>query len=213
MGLTIGGGPFGHRDGQFDFGPLPEHVRYWEPWPRRMRAILGGETILDSKAGMLLQESGEFSTLYFPLSDFRAGTLEAIPSGEGSGRRWSVRLGERRVLECVASSPTHSNGVELMRGYATLEFASVDRWFEEDDPIYAHPRDPYHRVDVLSSSRHVVVRRGATVVAETRRPKLLFETSLPVRYYIPFDDMRIDLLLKSATVSECPYKGDGQHWT
>jgi uncharacterized protein (DUF427 family) len=88
----------------------------------------------------------------------------------------------------------------------------MDRWFEEDDPIYAHPRDPYHRVDVRSSSRHVLVRHDGDVVADSHRPKLLFETSNPTRYYLPFADVRLDLLERSDTVSQCPYKGDGQHW-
>lgn len=73
-------------------------------------------------------------------------------------------------------------------------------------------RDPYHRVDVRASSRHVVVRHRAQVIADSRRPKLLFETGVPIRYYLPFADVRSDLLLLSNTVSECPYKGDGQHW-
>jgi len=78
----------------------------------------------------------------------------------------------------------------------------IDRWLEEDDPIYAHPRDPYHRVDVRSSSRHVTMRHGR-VIAESRRPKLLFETRNPIRYYLPFADVRIELLQLSDTVSEC----------
>lgn len=93
-----------------------------------------------------------------------------------------------------------------------IDYAVIDRWFEEDDPIYAHPRDPYHRVDVRSASRHVTVRYGGQIIAESHRPKLLFETSNPIRYYLPFADVRIDLLQLSDTVSECPYKGDGQHW-
>ena len=97
-------------------------------------------------------------------------------------------------------------------GYVTVRYYTMDRWFEEDEPIYAHPRDPYHRVDVRASSRHVVVRRDHEVVAESRRPKLLFETAVPIRYYLPFAEVRIHLLEKSDTVSECPYQGDGQHW-
>lgn len=88
----------------------------------------------------------------------------------------------------------------------------MDRWFEEDEPVYAHVRDPYHRVDVRASSRHVVVRHRGRVVVESVRPKRLFETGNPTRHYLPFADVRLDLLERSDTVSECPYKGDGQHW-
>lgn len=88
----------------------------------------------------------------------------------------------------------------------------MDRWFEEDAPIYAHFRDPYHRVDVRMSSRHVVVRHGDLVIADSGRPRLLCETGGPTRYYLPFADVRIDVLELSGTVSECPYKGDGRHW-
>lgn len=73
-------------------------------------------------------------------------------------------------------------------------------------------RDPYHRVDVLASHRHVLVEHAGTIVADTTRPKMLFETGLPPRYYIPWADVRFGLLELSQTVSECPYKGDGQHW-
>lgn len=214
MSLTFGSGPFGTGgNGQFDFGALPRHVRYWEPWPRRMRAMLDGEILLDSRAGMLLHETGVFSQLYFPLADFRSDLLhESTSVGVPARQSWSTGSGAHLVERCITSSPFAADGSELLPGYATVGYASMDRWFEEDDPIYAHPRDPYHRVDVLSSSRAVVVRLGDTVIAQSRRPKLLFETGVPIRYYVPFDDVRLELLAKSDTISECPYKGDGQHW-
>ncbi len=88
----------------------------------------------------------------------------------------------------------------------------MDRWIKEDDPVYSLPRDPYHRVDVRSSSHHLVIRHGDVVVAESYRPKRFLETDLPVRYYLLFADARIDVLKLSDTISECPYKGHGQHW-
>jgi uncharacterized protein (DUF427 family) len=89
----------------------------------------------------------------------------------------------------------------------------MDAWFEEDDEVFVHPRDPYHRVDVLNSSRHVKVTLGGELVAETRRPRLLFETSLPVRYYIPMLDVKMELLDPSDTISRCPYKGVAAYWS
>ena len=89
----------------------------------------------------------------------------------------------------------------------------TDRWFEEDEEVFVHPKDPYHRVDVLESSRHVRVSLNGEVVAETSRPKLLFETGLPVRYYIPPEDVREELLVPSEKHTRCPYKGVASYWS
>lgn len=213
MSLTFGSGPFGSNGGEFDFGPPPEHVRYWEPWPRRMRAILAGETVLDSRLGVLLHETGALPVHYFPLDDLRQDRIEPAADDPETGRpRWSLRVGDRLAADAVTASPERADGGELLPGHVTIDFAAMDRWFEEDEPIYAHPNDPYHRVDVRAASRRVVVRHAGQIVAESDRPKLLFETGLPVRYYLPFADVRLGLLAKSETVSECPYKGHGQHW-
>jgi uncharacterized protein (DUF427 family) len=89
----------------------------------------------------------------------------------------------------------------------------VDAWFEEDEEVFVHPRDPYHRVDVLHSSRHIQIVVGGEVVADSSRPRLLFETGLPTRYYLPKLDVRLDLLKLSATVTRCPYKGVASHYS
>lgn len=213
MSLTLGSGPFGANGGTFNFAP-PSHVLYWEAWPRRMRAVFGGATVLDSRRGRLLHETGQMPRHYFPRDDLVQELLVPATGDTPAGQtpRWSVRVGDRLAENCVSGSPTGPDGAEILPGHVTLEFPAMDRWFEEDEPIYAHPRDPYHRVDVRAASRRVVVRHQGRVVATSERPKLLFETGLPIRYYLPFADIRIDLLTKSATISECPYKGDGQHW-
>lgn len=210
MSLTFGRAPFSsdHR-GAFDFGPVPEKISYVEGWPRRMRAVLGGQTVLDSRRGKLLHCTGTFPAWLFPLDDLRSDLLiEDEPD-----RAWTVRVGERSADGAVTRAPdVGGDAAAQLRGMVQIDYAAMDRWFEEDDPIYSHPRDPYHRVDVRASSRHVTVRHGGEVIAESQRPKLLFETSLPTRYYLPFADIRIGLLQRSDTVSECPYKGDGQYW-
>jgi uncharacterized protein (DUF427 family) len=86
-------------------------------------------------------------------------------------------------------------------------------WYEEDEQVHVHARDPHSRVDVLRSTRHVVVEFDGQVVADSTRPSLLFETWLPTRYYIPADDVRMDLLEPSATSSSCPYKGTARYWS
>ena len=207
MGLTFGSSPFGPTgEGRFDFD-APERVRYWEPWPRRMRAVVGNETVLDSERGLLFHESGRLPVHYFPLEDLRQDLLFEDPET----RTWSMRVGERLITKAASASPRQGEG-ELLPGFVAPHYGAMDGWFEEDDPIYGHPRDPYHRVDVRSSSRRVVVRLGDRLVADSSRPKLLFETANPIRYYLPLADVRLELLVQSQTVSRCPYKGDGQHW-
>ena len=83
----------------------------------------------------------------------------------------------------------------------------MDAWFEEDEQVFVHARDPYHRVDVVPTSRHIRVSFGGEVVAETRRANALFETGLPTRWYIPRNDVRHEVLETSASSTRCPYKG------
>ena len=89
----------------------------------------------------------------------------------------------------------------------------MDGWFEEDEEVYTHPRDPYTRVDILASSRHVRVEVDGVVLAESTSPRVLFETGLPPRYYLPKTDVRMDLLVPTDTVTHCPYKGQAQYWS
>ncbi len=99
-----------------------------------------------------------------------------------------------------------------MHDYVRFEWGAMDEWFEEDEPVYVHPRDPYKRVDILASSRHVTVRIGGVVVADSHRPHILFETGLPPRYYLPLADVRMDLLRPSDRRTQCPYKGTATYW-
>lgn len=209
MTLTFGRAPFGPGRGSFDTA-IPTEVSYVEAWPRRMRGVLAGRTVVDSVNGVMLHQTGHLAMLLFPIVDVAEDVLR---EQQGTPRRWTVQVGDRSVASAVSEPPTLADPAGgVLEGFVSVEGGAMDRWFEEDDPVYAHVRDPYHRVDVRSSSRHVVVRDRSIVVAESRRPKLLFETNLPVRFYLPFADVRLELLSLSDTVSECPYKGDGQHW-
>lgn len=104
------------------------------------------------------------------------------------------------------------NGVGIP-GYSRIDWNAVDAWFEEDEEVFKHPRDPYHRVDALHATRRVVVRIDGTVVADSSNPRFLFETGLPTRYYLPKLDVRMDLLHPTDTRSVCPYKGTAQYWS
>lgn len=208
MTLSMGRSPFGAERGSYD-GAVPDRVAYAEPWPRRLRAVLAGRTLLDTRRGVMLHRTAMAPSVLFPREDLDAASVVAGSQPD----RWTLQVGERSARDAVRSAPALAGAAgQRVAGLVSVQFGAPDRWFEEDEPVYAHLRDPYHRVDVRSSSRYVVVRHRGQVLAESRRPKLLFETGLPTRYYLPFSDVRLERLALSATVSECPYKGDGQHW-
>ena len=101
---------------------------------------------------------------------------------------------------------------EDLAGYVALDFAAFDAWYEEDESVAGHPRDPFHRVDVRRSARPVRIEVDGDVVAETTRARLLYETSLPVRYYLPREDVRVELE-PGERRTYCPYKGQASYWS
>lgn len=113
----------------------------------------------------------------------------------------------------VADTSLPTTSIEQLPDHVKVEWSAVERWFEEDEEVFIHPRDPYRRVDALPSSRHVVVRVGDTVVADSHRPTILYETGLRPRYYLPPDDVRVDLLTPTDSRTGCPYKGFARYWT
>ncbi len=180
--------------------PWGDQVRF-EDSHRRVRAIFANTTIADSTRVKLLLEPMKLGIYYFPFEDVRSDALRK--SGD---RLWDVVAGDR-----VAERAGWER--EEFPGYVAFKWDKMDQWFEEDDEVFVHPRDPYHRVDVLNSSRHVKVLIGGQVVAETNRPRLLLETGLPTRYYIPKLDVRMDLLSPTDLHTRCPYKGEASYWT
>ena len=100
-----------------------------------------------------------------------------------------------------------------LRDAVRFDWGAMDEWLEEDEPVYTHPRDPYHRVDILHSSRHVRVELDGVVLAESHRPTMLFETGLVERYYLPLADLRRELLRPSDRQTHCPYKGTAGYWS
>jgi uncharacterized protein (DUF427 family) len=188
-----------------------------EPCPKRVRILLGGVTIVDSRRAMYLFERGHVPVYYFPREDVLAGAL--VPSDKrtrcpvkGEASYWSIRVGDRTAKEAVWGYPSPIAGCPDISGLVAFYWDRVDHWLEEDEEVFAHPRDPHHRIDVLHSSRHVRVVVGGITVAETRRPRVLFETGLPVRHYIPKLDVRMDLLSPSETLTACAYKGRASHF-
>ncbi|TDV44924.1 DUF427 domain-containing protein [Actinophytocola oryzae] len=164
--------------------------------PKRVRVYAGGQLVADSYAPVLVWEVPYYPTYYLPAADVRA---ELKPGG---GDTYDV----------VAGGVTLPGAARRHEDLVRLEFGAMDEWLEEDEPIYVHPRDPYKRVDILASSRHVEVRVDDDVVASSNQPRILFETSLPPRYYLPLPDVRMDRLRPSDTRTSCPYKGTASYW-
>ena len=196
----------------------PAHRLLFEDFPRRVRAVFGGQTVLDTRQGKLLHETGLLPQLYVPEEDVRTDLL--VPTDhhtrcpfKGTASYWSVVADDRTAENAVWSYPEPIDEATWLRGYKAFYFDAMDAWFDEDEEVTGHLRDPYHRVDVRDSSRHVRVVVDGAVVAESDRPKLLSETGLPNRYYIPPDDVRRDLLEPSATHTVCPYKGTASYHT
>jgi len=198
---------------------LQSHVAVrTEQWPRRVRGYVDGQPVVDSTRALMLFEDGHLPVWYFPPDDVRADLLE--PSDKhtqcprkGTASYWDVRVGDRVVENAVWSYPEPIVGREDIAGYMAFYFGKLDTWFEEDDEVFVHPRSPYHRVDVLNSSRHVRIEVDGETVAETSRPRLLFETGLPMRCYIPRADVRTDVLEPSDTHTQCPYKGIASYFS
>jgi uncharacterized protein (DUF427 family) len=221
MTLTIGTGPFGDQgDKTFNFEVRAPggHVLYFEDSPRRVRVKFGGQTVADSRRVKLMHEAGLLPVYYFPEEDVRMDLLEATDHTthcpfKGDALYWTVRVGDRVAENAVWSYPNPLEEAPPLAGYLAFYWRRMDHWFEENEEVFVHPRDPYHRVDVLESSRHVRVSMNGEVVAETERPAILFETGLPPRYYIPPEDVRDDVLAGSQNTTQCPYKGIASYYS
>ncbi len=187
-----------------------------EQSPRRVRAYFDNQVLVDSEKVLLVFETKRPPVYWFPIEDVRMDLLapKGAAAGSASGtRRWSSNTGAR-VEENLAWDYLEPAGdLAPLEGHIAFYWNAVDRWFEEDEEVFVHPRDPYTRVDTVHSSRHVRVEVDGHVVADTNRPVLLYETGLPTRYYIPQLDARMALLEATPNVTHCPYKGTASYWT
>jgi uncharacterized protein (DUF427 family) len=183
---------------------------------KRVRAYLAGAVVADSLAPLLVWEVPYYPTYYFPESDVRAelvadGDPDLHSPSRGDARTLTVLAGSARARGAAARY--EDSPIEELRGTVRLQWDAMEAWFEEDEVVYTHPRDPYTRVDILASSRHVRVLLDGLVLADSTSPRLLFETGLPTRYYLPRTHVRMGLLERSATVTHCPYKGQAETWS
>jgi uncharacterized protein (DUF427 family) len=196
------------------FGPpatpslSPELPFRWEDSQRRVRVIFAGLAIVDSTRVMRLQEYGRLPVYYFPLEGVRQEVLSASNHQthsplKGEASYWTIRVGDR------VAEPDGPH----VKGYAAFYWNKMDAWYEEDEQVFGHARDPYKQVEILPSSRHVRVVVGGQTIADTHHPRLLLETGGPTRYYLPEQDVRMEWLQESSTTTRCPYKGRASYWS
>ena len=184
--------------------------------PRRVRAFFDNQLLVDSQRALLVFETKRPPVYWFPAADVRMDLLarkEPVAGAASGTERWRSNTGGR-VADNLAWSYAEPTGeLAPLDGHIAFYWNAVDAWYEEDEEVFVHPRDPYTRVDTVHSSRHVRVEVDGQLVAETRRPVLLYETGLPTRYYIPRLEVRMDLLEATDTVTHCPYKGTASYWS
>jgi uncharacterized protein (DUF427 family) len=181
---------------------------------KRVRILLAGELVADTTSALLVWEVPYYPTYYVPAGDVRA---ELIPAGADS----DPRLGEAELLTVKVSAETAENAARRypscpatqLREAVRFDWSAMGEWLEEDEPVYTHARDPHTRVDILASSRHVRIEIDGVTIADSTSPRILFETGLPPRYYLPLSDIRTDLLRPSARHTSCPYKGTAGYWS
>ena len=206
-----------------------------EPIDKRIRATLGGATVIDTTRALVVWEPRRVVPTYaVPEADLDAevvpGEAGATGDGMGVGAIAMPQLGDRPVLDpSIPFSVRSTEGDPLtvraggasaeafraadpdLDGYLIVDFDGFDEWFEEDERNVGHPRDPFHRIDIVHGSRHVVVTLGGEVVADSSSPCLLFEPPIPPRYYLPREDGRMDLRTPSDKRTFCAYKGEASY--
>jgi uncharacterized protein (DUF427 family) len=194
-----------------DYPAMITPVNHVEPVPRRVRAFIDGEAILDTVRARYVWELPFYPQYYIPLDDIHPGVL--VPEGrtEETGRGLvefhAVRARSGGGARPSAARVLTASAIDGLDSTVRLDWAAVDAWFEEDERVFVHPRSPYVRVDALRSTRVVRVELGGVVLAESSSPVMVFETGLPTRYYLNRTDVDFFHLIPSDTVTECPYKG------
>jgi uncharacterized protein (DUF427 family) len=218
MSLTLGSGPLGGRapDSNYTF-EAPAHKILFQADDRRLRAYVGDTVVLDTTGMHLLHETGILPVPYVPIADIDPDLLERTQTTthcpfKGDASYWSLRVGDSVREDAVWAYEEPTDSAPWLRGFAALYPDRVDRWMVEDEPVAGHLRDPYHRVDVHQSSRKVRVSAGDDLIAESAHPVLVFETSIPVRAYIPRRDVVPGHFAPSPTQTTCAYKGDATYW-
>jgi uncharacterized protein (DUF427 family) len=205
-----------------------------EPTPKRVRALLGGETVADTTRALLVWEPQRVVPGYaVPVADLAGELVPAVPIDRAQTIPLvTLQAGGPRVIESAAFALHTTDGEDLtlrleaaelvgaafrasdpdLDGYVLLDWDAFDAWLEEEEEVRGHPRDPFHRIDVRLGSRHVRIELDGELVAESARPRLVFETKLAPRFYLPREDV-VATLEPSPTRTICAYKGEASYFS
>ncbi|MGH7035810.1 MAG: DUF427 domain-containing protein [Stellaceae bacterium] len=194
------------------------HPLRFEPSAKRIRAIANGKTIAESLHAVVAAGPGYLPVYYFPPAHVRADFLKpsghrSQPSSLGEATHWTLEIAGKRIENAAWSYRNPPPSAGRMKDFIAFERNKIDHWFEEDEEVFGHPRDPRHRVDVRRSSREVRATFAGETIALSRRAMFLFETDLPTRYYIPPQDVRAEFLIARPKHTTCPYKGEASYWS
>jgi uncharacterized protein (DUF427 family) len=218
MSLTMGTGPFGHEPWGVSSPDLPRtEWRYLEPSPRRIRGFVADQVVVDCGRPMLFFEHGQLPRYYFPRDGVRTELLvpnghTKFTEGKGTAHYFDLVVADRRVKKAGWTVQSDADLTPDLRPYVAFYWRAMDQWLEEDMEALAHARDPYHRVDAVPSSRHIRVLLDDEVLAETNRPVVIFETGLPARWYMPREDVNVELE-PSDLQTACAYKGYASYFS
>jgi uncharacterized protein (DUF427 family) len=192
--------------------PLPERLLYAEPLRRRVRVRFGGTWIADSEHVVLLFEPDRYPVAYFPETDIIPGALQLSEHTTrhrdfGATSWYTVRAGEQSAPRAAwrhTDTPAYASELQARVAFA---WPAMEAFYEEDERIMGHAADSYHRIDIRQSSRHLVVSHHDRVVADTRRPTVLYESGFAPRWYVPRADIDESALTLVEHQTFCPYKG------
>ena len=192
--------------------PLPQRLLYAEPMRRRMRVRFADQWIAESEDVVLLHEPGRYPVAYFPEPDTKSGILliedRLTHHPELGDVAWfTVKVTGREAHHAAWRYTTLPSYAAVLEGRVAFAWRGMDAFFEEDERIVGHAADAYHRIDIRSTSRHLVVRDGDRVVAETHRPLALYESGFAPRWYVPREGIDQSALEPVAGQTFCPYKG------
>ncbi|MBO0884671.1 MAG: DUF427 domain-containing protein [Mycobacterium sp.] len=193
-------------------GPLPQRLLYAEPLRRRMRVRLADHWIAESEDVVLLHEPGRYPVAYFPEGHIQPSILVAEDRVTrhpelGTVAWFTAGVANRKVNHAAWQYTALPAYAAVLEGRVAFAWRGMDAFYEEDERIVGHAADAYHRIDIRSTSRHLVVRDDDRVVADTRRPLALYESGFAPRWYAPRDDVDESALESVAGQTFCPYKG------
>lgn len=192
-----------------NFPAMADRRAIVEPVPRRIRGVLDGSLVFDTTNAVYVWDTPKYPAYHMPVADVDQSLLVEESRlrrlRRGPARTYDLRVGQ--TVRPGAVRVYDADADQGVAGTARFEWAALDAWYEEDEQVFVHPRNPYTRVDALRSSRPIRVELAGVVLAESTATVMVFETGLPTRYYFERTSVNFDVLRPSPTVTECPYKG------